>query len=266
MTDLFRGTTALVTGASSGIGEVFARRLADAGANVVVTARSRDKLEALAGELAARHGVRVDVVVADLSEPDGAGELVRGVRALGGFVEHLVNNAGFGSVGKLASAEPERLSQMVRLNCEALVVLTREYLPEMIARRRGGVIQVASTAAYQPMPFMATYGATKAFVLSFSSAVAEELRGTDVRMLALCPGPVPTGFQEVAGIQPGAERVAALSAEDTVDQALEAYRRGKHVVVPGTVNRLQTTFSKHAPQGVVARAVAGAMRRMGRGE
>lgn len=266
MKDLFHGTTALVTGASSGIGEQFARQLAQAGADLIVSARSRDKLEALAGELSSREGVRVDVVPADLSNADGVAALVRGVGELGVFVEHLVNNAGFGGVGAFLNAEPGRLAEMLRLNCEALLVLTRHFLPAMVERRKGGVIQVASTAAYQPLPFMATYAATKAFVLSLSAALSEELRGTDVRMLALCPGPVPTGFQQVAGIEPGAERVAALSAEDTVARALHAYYRRRSVLVPGAVNRAQTTFTKHAPRAVVTRAVASAMRRMGRAD
>jgi hypothetical protein len=155
---------------------------------------------------------------------------------------------------------------MVRLNCESLVLLTRYFLPAMLERKKGGIIQVASTAAFQPLPFMATYAATKAFVLSFSTALAEEVRGSGVRVLALCPGPVPTGFQDIAGIQPGAERVAALSAQETVSRALVAYRKQRTVEVPGTVNRLQTTLSKHAPRALLTRAIAGAMRRMGRGD
>lgn len=262
----FAKTTALITGASSGIGEQFARQLAAEGADLIVTARSRDRLEALAQELSARHGVRVDVVSADLSVPGGVDALVRGVSALGVFVEHLINNAGFGAVGRLSEADPARLAAMVRLNCESLVLLTRHYLTPMLEKRRGGVIQVASTAAYQPMPFMATYGASKAFVLSFSRALAEELRGTGVHVLALCPGPVPTGFQSVAGIEPGMERVAALSAEQTVARALAAYRKQRTVTVPGAVNQVQTTLSKLAPTAVLTRAIAGAMRRMGRAD
>src|SRR5690606_1467522 len=133
------------------------------------------------------------------------------------------------------------------------VLLTRHFVTPMIEQRRGGIVQVASTAAYQPMPFMATYGATKAFVLSFSNALAEELRGSGVQVLAVCPGPVPTGFQAVAGIEPGMERAAAISAEQTVARALAAYRKQRTVIVPGAVNVLQTTLSKIAPRAVLTR-------------
>ncbi len=263
MQDL-RGLHAVVTGASSGLGEEFARQLAARGLRLTLTARTRSKLETLASELSARHGVDVAVVVADLGSSGGPEGLCRDVDALGTAVDVLINNAGFGSAGPLVSADGERQAAMVRLNCESVVTLTHHFLPGMVERRRGGVVQVASTAGHQPMPFMATYGASKAFVLSFSTALSEELRGSGVTVTALCPGPVPTGFQQVAGITPGMERVAALSPKDTVRRALEGFCSGHDVVVPGTINRVQTTVSKLAPRRAVTAFLAGAMKRMGR--
>lgn len=259
-----RGLHALVTGASSGLGEEFARQLAARGVNLTLTARRRAALERLAKELTTRHAVSAAVVVADLSAVGGAEGLCRDIDALGVPVDVLINNAGFGATGPLALSNPERNAEMIRLNCEALVRLTQYFLPGMLERDRGGIVHVASTAAFQPMPFMATYGATKAFVLSFSAAVSEEVRGTAVTVTALCPGPVPTGFQEVAGIEPGMERLAVVSPTDTVARALAGLSGGEDVVVPGTVNKVQTTFSKLAPRRAVTALLAGAMRRMGR--
>jgi len=256
MPDPFRGTSALITGASSGLGAEFARVLSKRGVKLVLTARSRDRLEALARDL----DTESRVVALDLSTRAGVDALLREVE----HVDHLVNNAGFGSAGRFANTDADAQAEMVRLNCEAVMRLSRHYLPPMLERGRGGILHVASTAAFQPMPFMATYGGTKAFVLSFSVALAEEVRGSGVRILALCPGPVPTGFQEVAGIEPGMERLAALSSVETVAQALRAYEAGDAVCVPGSVNRVQTLFSKLMPRSVVTRSIAAAMQRMGR--
>lgn len=258
------GTRALVTGASSGIGAELARQLAGRGANLILTARSKDKLDALADEITKKNRVEAQVVVADLAAPGGAESLAADVDALGVDVDHLVNNAGFGDAGALARAEPEKLAEMVRLNCEALVVLARHFLPPMLERRRGGIINVASTAAFQPMPYMAVYAATKAFVLSFSAALSKEVAGSGVIVTALCPGPVPTGFQAVAGIEPGVERIAALSAAETAERALAAYAAGDTVCVPGAVNRVQTVLSKLAPRELLTSAISIAMKRSGR--
>lgn len=260
----FFGTRALVTGASSGIGAELARQLAARGADLVLTARSKEKLDQLAAELSAKHRVTVRVVVADLARPGGAESLAADVDALGLPIDHLVNNAGFGDAGVFAKAGADKLTEMVRLNCEAVVVLSRHFLPAMLERRRGGVLNVASTAAFQPMPFMAVYAATKAFVLSFSAALAKEVEGTGVRVTALCPGPVPTGFQEAARIEPGVERIAALTAAATAERALFAYGAGDVVCVPGTVNRVQTVLSKLAPRGMVTSFLSAAMKRSGR--
>lgn len=266
MRELFRGSWALVTGASSGIGEELARQLARRGANLIITARSRDRLEALAAELREREQLRVEVVVADLATPGGVERLRREVDALDVFVEHLINNAGFGLAGAFAASDVRVDLDMVRLNCEAPMVLARHFAPSMAAQRRGGILNVASTAAHQPMPYMAVYGATKAFLMSWSVALGEELRSRGVRVCALCPGPVPTRFQEVAGTVLGFQSIAALSAEETARRGLEGYERGREVVVTGAVNTVQTLTSKVLPRAVVTRSLGFAMKRMGRND
>ncbi len=264
MHELFGGTWALVTGASSGLGAELARQLAGHGANLILTARSRDKLESLAAELQAACHVDARVLVADLAEVGGPERLCREVDALDVFVEHLMNNAGLGLAGPFIENDQHTDLDMVRVNCAALMTLSHHFAPSMAEQRRGGILNVASTAAHQPMPYMAVYGATKAFVLSFSAALAQELRARDVRVCAVCPGPVPTGFQKVAGTELRYQSVAVLSAEDTVRLALEGYEKGRDVVVTGTVNRVQTLTSKLMPRLVITRGVAFAMKRMGR--
>lgn len=259
--DLYRGRSCLVTGASSGLGEEFARQLAARGAHLLLTARSRDKLEVLAAELSRVHAVTVEVIALDLAAPGGAARLLEEVGRRGRPVEVLVSNAGFGHSAALLAGSGERMAEMVRLNCEAVVVLTRGLLPEMVRRGAGGVLHVASLASFQPVPYMAVYGATKAFVLSFSEAVAEEVRGTGVRVTALCPGPVATGFQKVAGadIAPS-QRAATMSAEQTVRRGLADLGRGRTVSVPGLVNRVQLLASRAVPRPLLVRTVARMMR------
>jgi hypothetical protein len=263
----FSGAWVLVSGASSGIGAEFARQMAREGAHLVLTARSTDKLEQLARKLAAAHHVETQVITADLAEPGGAERLCREIDRLGVRIDHLVNNAGFGDVGPFVEAEVEKQARMVRLNCEALMLLSRHFLPGMVQRRQGGIIHVASVAGHTPVPFMATYGATKAFVLSFSLALAEEVRKQKVRVCALCPGPVPSGFQATAGMP--SSRISGalgLSAEVTVARALEAYEGGEVLFVPGMLNTVQTLSSKLLPRALMVRSAAEAMRRMGRGK
>lgn len=263
--DLFSGTFALVSGASSGLGEEFARQLAHRGCNLVLTGRSREKLETLASDLARINGVATRVVTCDLAQPGGAEQLALIVDDLGVTIDHLVNNAGFGSAGSFAESDAVRQTSMVRVNCEAVVCLSGHFLPGMVARNRGGIINIASTAAHQPTPYMATYGASKAFVVSFSAALASELEKTDVRVLACCPGPVPTGFQAAAGIPEGSVlKFAKLEPNAVVQRTLEAYAAGRVVYVPGKVNAMQTTLSKLLPRAVVVRAAKYTMRRLGR--
>jgi uncharacterized protein len=263
--DVFSGTTALVTGASSGLGEEFARELSRRHANLVLTARSKDKLEQLARDLSRVNGVSVQVIVQDLSTPDGAQALAKELKDRGIVVDHLINNAGFGTAGRFETMDVEREAQMVRVNCESVVVLSRAVLRSMLDKRRGGILNVASTAGHQPTPFMSTYGATKAFVLSFTLALAEELRGTGVHALALCPGPVPTGFQAAASIPSGAVlSFAKLDAHTVVERALDAYARRTTLKTPGLVNSVQTLASKVLPRALIIRAARLTMTKLGR--
>jgi short-subunit dehydrogenase len=263
--DVFSGSTALVTGASSGLGAEFARELARRHANLVLTARSREKLEILAADLARVNGVSVQVIVQDLAQPSGALSLAKELKARGVAVDHLINNAGFGSAGRFESMDVEREASMVRVNCESIVVLSRALLRGMLDRKRGGILNVASTAGHQPTPFMSTYGASKAFVLSFTLALAEELRGTGVHALALCPGPVPTGFQVAASIPSGAVlSFAKLDAHTVVERALDAYAGRAVLKTPGLVNSVQTLASKVLPRALIVRAARLTMTKLGR--
>jgi uncharacterized protein len=221
--------TALVTGASSGIGEQFARQLAQRGYDLILVARRTDRLEQLGDELT----VNTQVISCDLGSD--AAELPGQIAALGTEVDLLVNNAGFGLRGRFAQLPADRQAEMVRVNCEAVVILTRAFVPGMIERGRGGVITVASTAGMQPLPYEATYGASKAFALNFTEALHMELRGTGVRALAVNPGPVPTEWQQVAGYEEaGGEMMpGAIEAEQVVEESLRAYEADKRSIVPG---------------------------------
>jgi uncharacterized protein len=241
--------TSLVTGASSGIGEAIARELAARGHGVTLVARREERLRTLADELTSRNHVRAEVIASDLSEASARDEVARRIGELGLEVEILVNNAGFGGSG-----ERERLVGMVELNCVALQDFQARYLPAMVERGRGAVINVASTAAFQPLPGTATYAATKAFVLSLSEATHEELRGTGVTMTAVCPGPVKTEFMQASGLEQAEGQVPGLfwmSAEDVAAAAVEAAEKGKRAVVPGLLNRAGAITGQHTPRTLV---------------
>jgi short-subunit dehydrogenase len=248
---------ALVTGASAGIGVEFARQLAARGYDLVLVARRRDRLDALAAELTAAHadcGVRV--IAKDLAGPDAAREIAAELADANVAVELLVNNAGFGYHGRFVREEARDAAGQIAVNINALVALTHAFLPGMVERGIGGVINVASVAAFQPVPNMAVYGATKAFVLSFSEALYEEVRGSGVRVVALCPGATATEFFGIAG------ETAALgpkrSVADVVHTGLYAFDRDRAIAIDGPANVLLTASTRLAPRGVIRR-VAGRM-------
>ena len=251
--------TTLITGASSGIGEVFARRLAVRGRNVLLVARSEDKLITLCNELGRSNSVRAQHVAMDLSKAESAGRLFEEVGRRGLTVDTLINNAGFGSFGDFTKLELARELNMIDLNIKSLVELTYRFLIPMRERRQGSIINVASTAGFQAVPFMATYAATKAFVLSFSEALWEENRPHGIKVLALCPGVTDTNFFEAARGQKPPARVAQ-SPEDVVDTALRALARGKSHVISGWTNKAMTEAERLVPRSVVTR-VAGRMMR-----
>ena len=251
--------TTLITGASSGIGEVFARRLAGRGRNVLLVARSEDKLITLCNELGRSNSIRAQHVALDLSLPDSPARLFEEVEKRGLTMEMLVNNAGFGSFGDFSKLELERELNMIDLNIKSLVDLTYRFLIPMRARKQGSIINVASTAGFQAVPFMATYAATKAFVLSFSEALWEENRPHGIKVLALCPGVTDTNFFEAARGQRPPARVAQ-SPEDVVDTALRALARGKSHVISGWTNRAMMEAERLAPRALVTR-MAGRMMR-----
>jgi short-subunit dehydrogenase len=246
---------ALVTGASSGIGEAFARGLASRGTALVLVARREDRLEALAKEL----DVPSEVLAADLGDPAGLRRVEERVAAGTDPIDLLVNNAGFGTTGSFATLDVEREDEEVRVNVLAVVRLSRAALPGMIERGSGGIVNVSSLAAFQPDPGNATYGATKAFVLSFSEALAEELRKTGVRVQALCPGYTRTEFQTTAEYETSRIPKAVWQRpEQVVDASLAALDKGKPVCVPGPHNKVAAVGSGLLPR-VVRRKLAGAL-------
>jgi uncharacterized protein len=248
------GATCLITGASSGIGAELARGLAARGRGVTLVARREDRLRELAAELTAAHGVLAEVIVADVSTTEGRAGLEAAVAGRRLDVEVLVNNAGFGSGGRFTELDGGREAEMVRTNVEAVVALSAAYLPAMVERGRGAVLNVASLIAFQPVPFQATYGATKAFVLSFTDALHEELRDTGVTVTAVCPGPVRTEFGELGGFGGADERIPGplwLSAEKVARDALAAVERGDRVTVPGPHNRIAALWGQHLPRSIL---------------
>jgi len=250
---------ALITGASSGIGEVFARKLAARGRNVLLVARSEDKLITLCNELGRSNSIRAQYVALDLSEPESPARLFEEAEKRGLQVDMLINNAGFGSMGEFSKLDLARELNMIDLNIKSLVELTQRFLQPMIERKQGAIINVASTAAFQPVPFMATYAATKAFVLSFSEALWEENRPYGIKVLALCPGVTDTNFFEAARGQKPPARVSQ-SPEDVVDTALRSLSRGKSHVISGWTNFLMTQSERLAPRSLTTR-IAGRMMR-----
>ncbi|HEX8937006.1 MAG TPA: SDR family oxidoreductase [Sphingomicrobium sp.] len=246
---------ALVTGASAGLGVEFARQLAKRGHALVLAARRKDRLEALAKELGNARAIAID-----LSKPNAAAKLMAELEANGDTVDLLVNNAGFGLIGRFAELDAKRQRQMVDLNVGALTDLCRAAAPRMIERKSGGIINLASTAAFQPGPKMAVYFATKAFVLSFTEAVHEELKAHGIKVSCLCPGPTHTEFGEVAGF--GGNSVfdhVAMGPAEVVAAGLAGLDRNQAVVVPGWMNKVTAASTRFAPRFVV-RKIAGAIK------
>ena len=253
------GKWALITGASAGIGLEFAKLLAVAGTNLVLTARRSDRLQKLAAELSAQHRVQVEVFSADLVRPEAPVEIFNFTAAKRIEVELLINNAGFGAFGYAQEIPIEKMLEMIQVNCSAVVHLTRLYLPGMIARKHGDVLILASLASFQAVPFNSVYAATKAFDLLFAEGVAEEVLEFGVRVCALCPGSTTTEFQQVAQ-QPERVFKSAETAEKVARVGLEALAAGKSYVISGFMNRLMKEGQRLAPRRYVTRTAAKMMR------
>jgi short-subunit dehydrogenase len=255
MQNEWRGKWALVTGASAGIGVALATQLAAGGTHLVLTARRRERLEELSLKLSAAHGIQVKVFAADLAQRDAPENLYGFVRQKGIALDLLINNAGFGQYGELTQVETQRLLDMVQVNCTAVVHLTRLFLPDMIARRRGDVLIVASTAAFQAVPFISTYAATKAFDLSFAEGLAEEMKPHGIRVCALCPGSTESEFHAVAG-QGQFTSKHPETAEKVARTGLEALAAGKSYVISGLGNYLGAHSQRVVPRRTVTRIAA----------
>jgi hypothetical protein len=252
---MHKGNTALVTGASGGIGEALAKELAAHGFNLILVARTEGKLKELGDALSAQHSIQTYPIAADLSDPKSPAEVAQQVQALGLSVDVLVNNAGFADFGDFAHSNLNKQMQMIQVNISTLTELTHRFLPAMVERKRGYVMNVASTAAFMPGPLMSVYYATKAYVLSFSEAIREELKGSGVKVTVLCPGPVATGFQDRAEMQGSKllqQRMNPLMSPEAVAKAAyEAMMRGQAVVIPGLINQVQALSPRLLPRAVV---------------
>lgn len=259
----WQGKWALITGASAGIGMAMARELAAGGTNLVLTARRRDRLAGLAGELSAKHDIRTLVCVADLTQPLGPQDVFLFTESKGIVVDLLVNNAGFGAYGEFHKADLGRLVEMTQVNVTAVVHMTHLYLPGMIARRSGDILIVASTAAFQPVPYITTYAATKTFDLHFAEGLAEEMRQYGIRVCALCPGSTETEFFQVAG-QRNHTRRPPETAKKVAHVGLAALAAGKTSVISGFTNWIGAETVRLVPRRMVARITGGMFRPRGK--
>jgi short-subunit dehydrogenase len=251
---------ALVTGASGGIGLEFAKLLAQAGYDLALVARSQGKLEALASELREQFGINVQVVVLDLARPNAAREVIAQLPQC----DVLINNAGFANNGKFAQMAEEQMLEEIQLDVATLTQLTRLYLPGMIERKDGKILNVASTAGFLPGPNMAVYYACKAYVISFSEAIAEEVRGTGVTVSVLCPGATVTGFQERANLgNTILFRLPMAKAADVAKAGIDGMMRGKAVIVPGITNKFVAIAPKITPRRLLVRISGKAVERTG---
>jgi len=251
--------TTLITGASSGIGEAFARKLAARGRNVLLVARSEDKLIALCNELGRLTSIRAQYVALDLQQPDAPLQLFEETKKRELEVEMLINNAGFGSMGEFAKLDLNRELEMIQLNVRAVVELAHRFIEPMRERKRGTIINVASTAGFQPVPYMATYAATKAFVISFSEALWDENRAHGVHVMALCPGVTETNFFEASGIDRPPMRTVQ-TPEEVVETALRALNRKKSLVISGWANWFVVEAERFVPRSAVVKVAGNALR------
>jgi hypothetical protein len=248
--------TALVTGASGGIGRELAFLCAQDGHDLVLVARSKDRLAELEEELRGRYTISISVISMDLTEPDAPQRLYDEITQAGIEVDILINNAGFGFAGAFAEAETKMQVDMVQLNVTVLTHLTRLTLPSMLSRRRGRILNVASTASFQPGPFMAVYYATKAFVLSFSEALAEEVGGSGVTVTALCPGATATEFQSRAKtVDSRLRHLGLMDAKTVAEQGYRGMMAGKTIVVTGLLNRFLVQAVRFSPRFMVRKVV-----------
>jgi hypothetical protein len=261
----FQGKTALITGASSGIGLTFAITLAGKGADVILVARSAGVLRKLASDIKKRSNVRADVVVADLSDPKAPARVQAAITKKGYKVDILVNNAGFGTHGQFHTLSAEVEHREVMLNAAAVVQLTHLFLPDMLKRKDGVIVNVASTGAFQPVPFSAVYGATKAFVLSFTEALWAEYRKQGIRILALCPGTTDTNFFKARGDDQSAFGKRRTTAS-VVLTAIRALERGKSYAIDGGMNYFLANMIRLSPRGIAARMTGTFMKPKDRGQ
>jgi len=250
---------ALVTGASAGIGVALATQLAAGGTHLVLTARRRDRLQELSRKLKEMHGIQTEIFVADLAQLDAPEQIYEFTRQKGIAIDLLINNAGFGQYGELTQVETQRLLDMVQVNCTAVVHLTRLYLADMIARRRGDVLILASTASFQAVPYISTYAATKAFDLLFAEGLAEEMKPHGIRVCALCPGSTESEFHAVAGQEQFTDKNPE-TAEKVARTGLEALAAGKSYVVSGLGNYLGAHSQRIVPRRLVTRIAANMFR------
>jgi short-subunit dehydrogenase len=251
--------TTLITGASSGIGEAFARRLAERGDNLLLVARSEDKLINLCNELGRVKSIHAQYFAIDLSQPESPARLFAETEKRNLQIELLINNAGFGSMGEFATLPLRTELNMIDLNVRALVELTHLFLQPMRARKSGQILNVASTASFQPVPYMTTYAATKAFVLSFSEALWEENRAYGIEVMALCPGVTETGFFAASKMDRPPAR-ASQTPEEVVDTALRAIRRRKSQVISGWTNKFGVALARVMPRTILLRTMGSIMR------
>ena len=251
----WKGKWALVTGASAGIGQAIAEELSRQGTNLVLTARREDRLIALANRLGKEHGVQAVTFTADLAQSTAPEAIFAFTKERGLSIDLLVNNAGFGQYGQFDAVATDRLLQMVQVNCAAVLQLTRLYLPEMVARRRGDVLIVSSTAAFQAVPYISTYAATKAFDLFLAEGLAEEMKPHGIRVCALCPGTTTSEFHEVAG-HPSESKGREQSAETVARNGLKALAGGKSYVISGLGNYLGAHGERLVPRRFVTRIAA----------